>query len=110
MRYLFLMAMILTTLVGAGQDTTYVKKYKAFIIRSIGALKSSYVTLEEEGTLKPIKNGNNKVIRFKNSSEVYDYMEDKGWILISASALDERGWNIYCVFRRKTVAVSDNGT
>lgn len=107
MKYLLLLSFLIINLVGFSQDTTNNEKYKVGSISLVAIPRGIFLYLEEKGNKKPVKDKEGKTIRFSTTAAVYDYMDELGWQLVSAAPYGEHGWDIYCVFKRKTTLVGD---
>ena len=101
MRYLFFAFLMVLSMRSTGQDSVSTSKYRVVNISMSTIPRGIYAGIETTGKPEVIKDARGRNRRFKNTTEIYEYMDDQGWELVSASTLDKNGWEIYCVCRRK---------
>ncbi|ANH82539.1 hypothetical protein A8C56_17555 [Niabella ginsenosidivorans] len=101
MGYGVVVCLMALSLRGSGQDSTSTSKYRVVNISMLTIPKGIYAGIETKGKPEVIKDEQGRNRRFKNTTEIYNYMDEQGWELVSASTADKNGWEFYCVFRRK---------
>lgn len=101
MRYIPLICLLLLAGIAYSQDAAGRKKYLVAHISVLTIPRGVFAVIESEKKPIPVLDKQGKKKNFKITGEVYEYMDENGWQLVSAAPLDNNALDLYCVFKRK---------